>query len=41
MEPKGYYDRTYTPVCISVQLIVIKLCYRVVSYSVCYTTSTR
>ena len=29
------------PVCISVQLVVIKLCYRVVSYSDHYTTSTR
>ena len=29
------------PVCISAQLIVIKLCSRVVSYSVYYTTSTR
>jgi len=28
------------PVCISVQLIVINLCCRVVSYSVYYTTST-
>jgi len=28
-------------VCISVQLIVIKLCYRVISYSVYYANSTR